>query len=58
MGADGLVTTEKDWVRLRRLPPLKRPLYVLSVRLVLTSGEPHWRAAFERIARWQCEPKP
>jgi len=31
---------------------------VLSVRLVLTSGEPHWRAAFERIARWQCEPQP
>ena len=58
VGADGLVTTEKDWVRLRRLPPLKRPLYVLSIRLVLTSGEPHWRAAFERIAGLSCEPQP
>ena len=51
LGADGLVTTEKDWVRLRRLPPLERPLYVLSVRLRLTSGEAEWRAAFERLAR-------
>jgi tetraacyldisaccharide 4'-kinase len=49
VGADGFVTTEKDWVRLRPLPPLRRPVYVLSVRLMLTSGEPHWRAAFERI---------
>ena len=50
-GADGLVTTEKDWVRLRRLPLLRRPLYVLSVRLLLTSGEPAWRAAFARLGR-------
>jgi len=47
--ADGLVTTEKDWVRLRRLPPLRRPLYVLSVRLQLTSGEEAWRSAFARL---------
>jgi tetraacyldisaccharide 4'-kinase len=51
VGADGFVTTEKDWVRLRPLPPLARPVYVLSVRLVLTSGEPHWRAAFERLGK-------
>ena len=43
------VTTEKDWVRLRRLPAVKRPLYVLSVRLQLTSGEDAWRAAFARL---------
>jgi len=48
-GSDGLVTTEKDWVRLRRLPALRRPLYVLSVRLRLTSGEDAWRAAFARL---------
>ena len=48
--AHGLVTTEKDWVRLRALPALKRPLYVLSVRLALTSGEDAWRAAFERLS--------
>jgi tetraacyldisaccharide 4'-kinase len=49
--ADGFVTTEKDWVRLRPLPPLRRPVYVLSVRLMLTSGEPHWHAAFARVAK-------
>ena len=47
-GADGLVTTEKDWVRLRRLPVGKRPIYVLAVRLELLSGEAEWRAVFER----------
>ena len=49
-GADGLVTTEKDWVRLRRLPPVKRPVYVIAVRLALLSGEAEWRAAFTRAA--------
>jgi tetraacyldisaccharide 4'-kinase len=49
-GAEGLITTEKDWVRLRRLPTLRRPVYVLSVRLRLTSGEEAWRVAFERLA--------
>ena len=32
-GIDGLVTTEKDWVRLRPLRPCRLPLYVVSVRL-------------------------
>jgi tetraacyldisaccharide 4'-kinase len=50
LDAHGFVTTEKDWVRLRPLPPLKRPVYVLRVRLTLTSGDAHWRAAFERLA--------
>ena len=44
-GAEGLITTEKDWVRLRRLPTLRRPVYVLSVRLCLTSGEEACRSA-------------
>lgn len=48
LGAVGLVTTEKDWARLRRLPPAGLPLYVLAVRLALTSGDKEWRAAFER----------
>jgi tetraacyldisaccharide 4'-kinase len=50
-GADGLVTTEKDWVRLRRLPAPRRPIYVLAVRLELLSGETDWRVAFELGAR-------
>jgi tetraacyldisaccharide 4'-kinase len=49
VGADGFVTTEKDWVRLRPLPAPKHPVYVLSVRLALTSGEAHWRSVFERL---------
>jgi tetraacyldisaccharide-1-P 4'-kinase len=48
--ADGLVTTEKDWVRLRTLP-FRRPLYVVSVQLDLLSGEAAWTAAFERACR-------
>jgi tetraacyldisaccharide 4'-kinase len=47
-GIDGLVTTEKDWVRLRSLRPCRRPLYVVSVALDLVAGHAHWRAAFER----------
>ncbi len=48
LGADALITTEKDWVRLRRLRLPQRPLYVLSVRLVVQTGEPAWRQAFRR----------
>ncbi len=48
LGVEGLITTEKDWVRLRKLQLPRRPLYVLSIRLVLTSGADAWRAAFER----------
>jgi tetraacyldisaccharide 4'-kinase len=48
LGVEALITTEKDWVRLRRLRLPKRPLYVLSVRLVLQTGEPAWRQAFRR----------
>lgn len=47
-GIDGLVTTEKDWVRLRPLRPCRRPLYVVSVRLDLVSGHAEWQSAFER----------
>ena len=46
--AVGLVTTEKDWARLRGLPPRGVPLYVLGVQLMLLSGEAQWRAAFAR----------
>jgi tetraacyldisaccharide 4'-kinase len=48
LGVDGLVTTEKDWVRLRRLGALEPPLYVFGVRLELVAGEAIWRTAFER----------
>jgi tetraacyldisaccharide 4'-kinase len=45
---DALVTTEKDWVRLRGLLGPGRPLYVVSVALRLVSGVEAWRCAFER----------
>jgi tetraacyldisaccharide 4'-kinase len=45
--ADGLVTTEKDWVRLRQLRLPKRPLFVISVRLELITGRDRWQKAFE-----------
>lgn len=48
IGADGLVTTEKDWVRLARLAPPRRPLYVVGVALTLTWGEAIWREALAR----------
>lgn len=47
-GAEALMTTEKDWVRLRRLAPPPMPLYIVSVTLALTSGEAAWRSAFEQ----------
>jgi len=50
-GIDGLVTTEKDWVRLRTLRPGRRPLYVVSVRLDLLSGQAEWLHAFEQACR-------
>lgn len=48
LGAEGLVTTEKDWVRLRRQPLPGHPLYVISVQLELLTGGDVWRAAFAR----------
>src|SRR5262249_17969370 len=39
VGAEGLITTEKDSVRLRDLPAPDVPLWVLSVRLRLRSEE-------------------
>ena len=46
--ADALVTTEKDWVRLRGRLGAGPPLYVVSVELRLATGAEEWRAAFER----------
>jgi tetraacyldisaccharide 4'-kinase len=43
LAVDGIVTTEKDWVRLRALPPGRRPLLVLGVRLALLEGHAQWR---------------
>jgi tetraacyldisaccharide 4'-kinase len=48
LGADGLVTTEKDWVRLRDVARPRRPIHVVSVRLELLDGAADWQGVFER----------
>jgi tetraacyldisaccharide-1-P 4'-kinase len=45
-GTEGLVTTEKDWVRVRHLALPAVPIYVVSVRLELVTGHDRWRSAF------------
>jgi tetraacyldisaccharide 4'-kinase len=46
--ADALVTTEKDWVRLRGRLDVASPLYVVSVALRIVSGAATWRTLFEQ----------
>jgi tetraacyldisaccharide 4'-kinase len=41
--AQGLVTTEKDWVRVRDLPRPALPLWVLPMRLVIDGGVETWQ---------------
>lgn len=50
-GAEGLVTTEKDWVRLSTLPSPSVPLWVLRIRLVLADGLDRWRSLLLRPFR-------
>jgi tetraacyldisaccharide 4'-kinase len=50
-GADALVTTEKDWVRLRGRLRAGLPVYVVSVALRLVTGAAEWQHAFERCRR-------
>jgi tetraacyldisaccharide 4'-kinase len=47
-GSDALVTTEKDWVRLRGRLGAGPPLYVISVALRMLDGAGVWQRAFER----------
>jgi tetraacyldisaccharide 4'-kinase len=48
IGAEGLITTEKDWVRLRGQGLPSIPLWVLGVRLKLESGGEALRRALGR----------
>jgi tetraacyldisaccharide 4'-kinase len=50
-GAEGLVTTEKDSVRLPVEAAGSLPVWVLSVRLGITDGGLRWRDAFARVLR-------
>jgi tetraacyldisaccharide 4'-kinase len=51
LGAEGLVTTEKDWVRIRDVARPRRPIHVVSVRLELLTGAAEWQRVFERACR-------
>jgi tetraacyldisaccharide 4'-kinase len=48
--AEGLVTTEKDAVRLRELELPGVPLWVLTVRMVLATGQAAWVDALRQVA--------
>lgn len=48
LGAEALVTTEKDWVRLRDVARPRRAIHVVSVRLELLDGAADWQQVFER----------
>ena len=58
VGAEGLITTEKDAVRLRGLPLPQAPLWVLSVRLRLATGADLWRETLGRTLVPQPAPRP
>jgi tetraacyldisaccharide 4'-kinase len=49
LGADGLVTTEKDWVRLQGLPQIGVPLWVVAIAMDITAGDPAWRAVLRYV---------
>lgn len=48
-GAEALVTTEKDAVKIAELPGGSPPLFVLAVEFALTDGERHLIAALEGV---------
>ncbi len=48
-GAEGLITTEKDWVRLSELPLPRLPLWVLTVRMVLDVNREAWVQALRDV---------
>lgn len=49
-GAEGLITTEKDAVRLRELTLPRLPIWVLTVRMVLVTGQAAWVEALRQVA--------
>jgi tetraacyldisaccharide 4'-kinase len=49
-GAEGLITTEKDAIRLRDFPLPRLPLWILSVRMVLVTGQAAWVNVLRQVA--------
>jgi len=50
LGAEALVTTEKDAVRLPSRYGLRMPVWVLRIRLEILEGETAWADLFRRLA--------
>jgi tetraacyldisaccharide 4'-kinase len=50
-GCDGIVTTEKDWMRLDGLPLPTVPLWVVQVSARIDANEEAWRHALTRTVR-------
>jgi tetraacyldisaccharide 4'-kinase len=53
LGAEWLLTTEKDMVRIPRMK-LSLPVYALTVKMVLVSGAEHLESKLERLLRCAC----
>jgi tetraacyldisaccharide 4'-kinase len=49
LGAEGLITTEKDWVRLRDVELPSFPLWVLSVKMSLDVNREAWVRALKQV---------
>jgi tetraacyldisaccharide 4'-kinase len=58
VAAEGLITTEKDSVRLRELPAPDVPLWVLLVRLRIVTGAEQWQQALGRALSPETAPYP
>lgn len=47
VSAEGLVTTEKDWVRLQGLPQIGIPLWVVPISMDIVADEAAWRSVLQ-----------
>jgi tetraacyldisaccharide 4'-kinase len=53
LGADFMITTEKDSVRIPKINPKRIPVYVLMIDLEVTSGEETFLRIIEDIDKWK-----
>jgi tetraacyldisaccharide 4'-kinase len=51
---DAVITTEKDYVRLPRLPSPEVPIYFLRVEIEILSGAESWQSCVDRICTRQA----
>jgi tetraacyldisaccharide 4'-kinase len=57
VGAEGLVTTEKDWVRLQGLPQIGLPIWVVPIAMDITAGEAAWRSVLRQALATAPRPR-